>query len=358
MSAITVQDLQDIAVACTGEFFNNKVPLSVGLAKIASERGLNSDQLRRAVEATNTLTYLKSLQVSDDRTGEFPLADYNEIVKLASMPGEDEAEFQEKTASVSEDTSMVKQAEEALKFEFPQLGHETALFLLQKEAAANRRAIEDKEIYSQDLARRIVKTASDLSCDPQADTLMSAVSGNPDDFYRLAKLVHGQDEYMTHKFQGYGEYLVKNASESKAGQLQALLKEAQEVVDELNYRRGLDKQASEAEDTLIKQAFVETIGKAVGSGIGAVVKGVGGLIGRGAATAAKGVGGAIGKAGQNVVRELPGFKRLNIPKAVQTASTKRNLAVGGALMDAAAYSPSAPKHDGSNMGDVWDALNG
>ena len=68
MTQITSEQLRDISVTVVEQFLNNKIPLSLGLAKQAAAAQLNSDQIKRAVEATNTIAYLKVLSMSDDRT--------------------------------------------------------------------------------------------------------------------------------------------------------------------------------------------------------------------------------------------------------------------------------------------------
>ena len=375
MSTITVQDLQDIAVECAGEFFNNHTPLSVGLAKVASDRGLNSDQLRRAVEATNTVTYLKSLQVSPDRTGEFPLANYEEIVKLACVPDNLAGQFHEKVAAFEDDLTPEK-AEAKLAFEFPSLTKQAALAMMLKEMAANRRAIEDKESYSITLARDLVKTAAELRRDPDINLKISAVTGNASDFQKIAKFVHGS-ENLDYKFQGYGEYVVEKRACEKVVKLQGMLKEAQEVVAELAYRKDLDKRAIETE-LMTKQAYLGAIGEGLGylggkvmSGLArvgtaavvkpvtAAAKGIGNVV----ATGVKNKVGSITEAAQNAISKTGVGQELRVPaveaapKALMSGKAKTTLALGGAGMDAAFYTPGVNAKTGKTN-NVWDAING
>lgn len=79
-------NLQNIAARCTAVFLNKQASLSEALAKEAMDLELNPDQIKRAIEATNTVAYLKQLEDSPDRTFEFPVADYKEVIAKMVLP--------------------------------------------------------------------------------------------------------------------------------------------------------------------------------------------------------------------------------------------------------------------------------
>ena len=262
MTTISVQDLQNIAVQCTSDFFNHNTPLNESLAKQASDLGLNSDQLQRAVEATNTLTYLKGLESSKDRTSEFPVADYKEIVKLASVPesiikatreGETKgvekkaALFSPKPSKLEIEQELIKKAESKLEFEFPQLTDQEKIVYLQKYAQINKRALETAKENLEYNALQLVKLAKDIKAHPQGLEHLSASNIEDSQFTKVAELIFGKKEKRLDFVTG----MFKAAQIQTTQQFVDLYKEAEALYGEVEYR-------SEVRDKLIeleKQAF-------------------------------------------------------------------------------------------------------
>lgn len=375
MANISIQDLQDIAVRCTSDFFNNNVPLNESLAKQASDLGLNSDQLQRAIEATNTLTYLKGVDAAKDRTAEFPVADYAEIVKLASIPEslQKEASAQEvvvKPSAAEKFNTLVKQAESGLTFTFPELSQAEQKMHLLKQASINKRALEDAEINLDIAGRRLVKLASELKKHPQGLEHLSATDISNSDFEKIASLVFGPGT----KRKDYVAGMFKSAQLSTAQEFAGLYKEAQTLFSEVEYRRAKRDEIEKLEKVaflsaltgLVKARGVSgaasyTAGKAVGKVINkttvGTVKTVGKTVG--------GVAGTVGSIAKNKVQNAAAGtawgKELKIPKAELPASTKKKIALtmtaGGAALDASFHVPKVdPAKDMS--GDVWKALQG
>lgn len=83
---ISNEIIRDLAVSTVEAFLNNKIPMNNFLMEKASEMDLNSDQLKRAVEASNQICYLKLLKTASDRTFEFPLADHSVIIDSMLSP--------------------------------------------------------------------------------------------------------------------------------------------------------------------------------------------------------------------------------------------------------------------------------
>lgn len=86
MPEMSSDRLRDISVAVVEDFINNRTPLSEGLAKQAAANDLNCDQIQRCVEASNTIAHLKLLSVAEDRTFEFPLCKFAEVMEKAATP--------------------------------------------------------------------------------------------------------------------------------------------------------------------------------------------------------------------------------------------------------------------------------
>ena len=354
MPHFSVQDLQSMAVAVTSDFYNHGTPLSVGLAKQASERNLNSDQIKRAVEATNTLAYLKS--VESDRTGEFPLADYNEILKCASMP--DDMTTIEKTApSAVPVEDPIKQAAFD-QYEAPDLSKQAQMKFLVKEAAINKRALEDAQARAFHLTLDLEKAASELKNSPHAVEALSLTSKDVQ-FTKLARLTFGTED-TPERLDWVTEVktpLSWKPAMEKAAQLSAMLVQAEETVAEINHRSGLDKQAG-----LITN-MAAGVGRAARAVATAPFRYAGNKV-------AAGVSAGIDSAATKIQTGFAGTgmgKRMGVqpgelkPSTIQTfAKGRRTMAAGtlaaGVGLDAVSFRPHNDPSQNSN-GDVWNALN-
>lgn len=83
---LTTDKLQGIAISCVTQFMNKEASLSEAIAKQAQDLELNSDQTKRVIEATNTIAYLRQLEKAADRTFEFKVADYNDVMSSMCNP--------------------------------------------------------------------------------------------------------------------------------------------------------------------------------------------------------------------------------------------------------------------------------
>lgn len=277
MATIDSEFLQNIAVRCTEQLLNNKVPLNYSLAKEASENGLNSDQLQRCVEAANTVAYLKVLSLSEDRTAEFPIAKYAEVMSIIAVPAATPGV--EKTAGVVEpvvtEGSLEKVASSgsALDYSTPEFSsHEQMLFLI-KEAAANEAALDRAINKSEAIRLELMKVAREVEADPKGLDKMACSLDST--FGPLSVLVTGQVQ-TRRDFGNAAPYMFKEAELKTVGKLYSLYKQAQDLVREVSQRRDLSDRASH-----VKQAHFEgmakeagVISKIVGSKVtGAVVRG-------------------------------------------------------------------------------------
>lgn len=414
MAQITVQDLQNIAVECTSNFFNKNIPLNESLCKIASERDLNKDQLKRAIEATNTLTYLKNVEVSKDRTSEFKVADYDSIMKLASIP-DNVQELQKQASSTAdmsnrydvtiEDTkNLIKTAEEKLSFSFPNLNEKEKLIHLRKYAQINDRALEKAQEDLEYTGLNLIKLAKEIRKNSQSKEFLSALDIDDERFEKIAELVLNEKVKRL-------DY-AKTSGLFKAAQLQSVkefvdfYKVAEDLYSEIEYRKTAKEKIRTHLDYMEKAAFGPAIAAITGmtrllgsslprkivvnknlltkekivNGVAEKVqpsigKQMGGLMG-------SSVGGSIKKrvvkpAGElaastaksaknlgeiavnNVVAITPPGKNLGVTKKPMPPGIKRKitagLTVGGYALDASAFSPKIdPINDYS--GDVWQSL--
>lgn len=365
-TTINIPDLQDIAVQATSAFYNDGVPLNETLAKCASDKGLNSDQLQRAVEATNTLTFLKSASVDKDRTKEFPLADYREILKLASIPDklldstqQQSISGQEKVAHVPY-ISIVKQAEDAIKFEFPKLSDKEKVIYLQKYAQVNKRDLENAEINLARVTDEFVKSANQFKNNPQAVELLSATSANNDTFEKIAKLLFNTDIERKDYFKG----IFKSASVSEAQRIVHLYKQSEEAYKTVQYHQ-------KAQQELEKLSFfqgaarklaansIKTVGTLVGKGVRNTISGVVGGVGKAVSGTANTIGTVTKNTMQNSFAKTDLGKQVKVPTKQMPPEVKKRIAatttVVGAGFDVSMHNPTSdPINDKS--GKVWDAL--
>ena len=83
---LTPELLQDISVRVVSNFMTKQAGLSEGIAKEAKEMELNPDQIKRVIESSNTIAYLRQLEDATDRSFEFPVAEYNHVMGHLVLP--------------------------------------------------------------------------------------------------------------------------------------------------------------------------------------------------------------------------------------------------------------------------------
>ena len=250
--------IRDISVRVVEGFFNDKVPLSVGLAKEASAACMNHEQIKRACEVTNTITHLKIIELSKDRTMEFPLCKTAEVMASIVTPDFD------KVAELKDSgTELVKEAEYTSGFEVSV--HEQTLQFI-KEASVSAKTLNgmlDRVIV---LKADLVKAAADLSYDKDWLRKLSSVQTFPH-FQELSILVSGSPKEAK---ETYGIALYKEAELKQAKSLVELYKEAKMLVAEVAKRQTLQKRANDLSQEMVKQAFMNAfkssiLGKSLGA---------------------------------------------------------------------------------------------
>ncbi len=82
--------IKDLAVYSVQQFISNKVPLDVSIAEKARSLQLNEDQVRRVVESTNVIAFLKLRDGATDKTFEFDVASFegvmNALMRDSTIP--------------------------------------------------------------------------------------------------------------------------------------------------------------------------------------------------------------------------------------------------------------------------------
>ena len=139
---ISIEELDQLGKTLSEDFISDNASLNEGLKKVASEKGLNKEQLQRVAEMANTETYLNLLKTAKDNYVQFDLADFREAFDSATAPESDpfkvddydkdyedvasemssaisEEDAAEKTASAKETTSEATQAATELRDAIP-----------------------------------------------------------------------------------------------------------------------------------------------------------------------------------------------------------------------------------------------
>jgi hypothetical protein len=68
--------IKELSVYAVQQFVSNKVPLDVSIAEKAKSLKLNEDQVKRVVESTNVIAFLKLRDGAEDKTFEFQVASF------------------------------------------------------------------------------------------------------------------------------------------------------------------------------------------------------------------------------------------------------------------------------------------
>lgn len=284
---ITPDTIKDIAVDCVTQFINNQRPLSEGLAKHASDLGLNVDQIKRSVEATNQIGYLKLLGMNKDRTFEFPVAKYEDVMGHMVLPVEPEERAPDNSAGF--DNSKMKgdwivgggdgdgDADDVrCQFDL-QLAEKQAM--ARKGVMENHVLLADLEIEKAAVAIEIGDLVKKVSKDEWIIEKLAEVA-TEDDFPKLVKLATGKDACNV----DIRKHVFDDSELLQARSLSGLLKKAYEVVQRESAAKDLDKQHYKA-DGLFKSA-------AIGGTTGPTPRPT--MVGNTLASASKGVGFAAG----------------------------------------------------------------
>lgn len=367
MTTFSSELLRDMSVLAVEDFLNNKVPLSKGIAKQASLYDLNDEQIKRAVESTNTIAYLKVLGMSQDRTVEFPLAKYAEVMQHVSLPDamkktagwEEEKttsnDHPERTSDIEDETDEsgnqdnIEDAEDEKEVKDEEadarkVQEKRAYFL--KEAAINRRALEELEVQSDIVKHEMLKQATVVAKDPKGLDKLAAIL-DEQSYSVMSRLVTGSSTKYNQAFKDSGFF--KEAELKQVKGLAELYKQAQGIVRDMVQRGELQKRAELIEGGMKKEAFFNATGKAVGTAIGAPI-----------AAVAKAPFQAAGRVGGNAAGALgakvTGSAFTPKPAGKLGKALAGGVGVGAVVgLDAAMYDPGTDKNTG-HSNDVWSNL--
>lgn len=318
------EQLKDISVSVVEGFINHKVPLNEGIAKQASEMELNSDQIKRVVEASNTIAYLRLQKEAEDKTFEFPVGDYEGVMKTMVLPsGEVEPRGQTKIAGVLDETNFFE----------PTIDPEQQRSWLRTSMLNNHYQLEKIAVEKEGLAYAILDAARALSKDEYALEKLAEVC-EEDVYARLSSLLTKEADYKLR------ERVFRDGDLNVARELVDIYKQATELLEEEKERQGLDKRAF----TGVKNEL-----KHMAQNVGAGKLGSAANNAAGAAATALGhtVGGVVGAAGGLGVRTAQGLR-----------AGGRALGFGKDKIGTLGKGLMAATHDVAPDKNVWDNLQG
>jgi len=111
-----VKKLAGLAKEAVDSYVQESLPLEEGIAKIASREDLNHDEVKRLVEASNTLTWLSTVKPQMDKTAEFSVASFPGVLeKLAEPVASPELYDVDGASFIIEEDSLHKCAEEVIQ---------------------------------------------------------------------------------------------------------------------------------------------------------------------------------------------------------------------------------------------------
>ena len=314
MTNLTPELLQSISVKCAAKFMSKQASLSKAVADEALTNELGPEQIKRVIETTNTIAYLRQLQDSPDRTFEFPVAEYRQVLSHMSIPetGTETLPDMDKTAYSPETYSDFSKPVHDLAF----LSTPEKLSILTHETLRCTQVLEKMACESQILANKLVKAISKVRA---SDNILEKVAfvveeNDYDNILSMCKL---------EKDAAKSNNLVFTDLElSDVFDMYSLYKEACEF-----QRVKLEKQ----QFVIKASSIIENLGSGIGKGIG-----------------------AIGSAGvslaKKVVSPIPtAVKSRKIPTAVKS----RKIPAGAKFLGKMGLGAMGVEH----TNDVWSSLN-
>ena len=156
--------LKHSAVHVTEKFLNNKIPLDATISKVAKDEHLTDEGIKRLVEVSNQLTYLKLHSMSANKTYEFPLASLKGVkAHLHATPISHEKQASSQTGFLpwNLEPTLEKQAETAETPFDPEPLTDGALFKIAHIVEAQmKRRVEEFEVSAAGLELEMRKQAS------------------------------------------------------------------------------------------------------------------------------------------------------------------------------------------------------
>jgi hypothetical protein len=260
----SAENLKYMAAEVVTNYLAHKVPLSEAVASIASSSKLNPEQIKRLIEISNQVAYLKLLETASDRTFEFPLAKYEEVLTFLATPDENmkkEASLKPSpmdiaVGKIDEEFEKVAQEEGDDIFSFLKSASKNdRVSMLNKQVCRSKSELEKVACEEQVVARDLMYQAISFRKDEQfMDKIAMVLEDDEVTLTKISHLVFGK------KVDHCNEELFYESDVEDAREYVALFKKAEELV---SARKELEGQLERAEVVLRKEAFVAPVVNAV-----------------------------------------------------------------------------------------------
>lgn len=313
---LTQEALQSIAVRVVSQYMTKQSCMSEAIANEAKTLELNPEQIKRVIEASNTIAYLRQLEDAHDRTFEFPIAEYRDVMGRMVLPDQSSP-----VVSQTIEPSSLPAAEKAEVIS--SISEQEKVAMLVKETLRVKQVLTKMAEDGYMVSMQLEKLANEFSKDPLALEKLAHVSSKEN--LESIKVLCGLE-----KSSSTGNNVFTNAELSDAISLNSLFKEARDLILEQKEKEDFIKRATEI---LIKQGKF--------SPIGSTVEGIG-----------KGMGWAVGKVGKGGVKAV---KRVGAGVAALTAgkTLSQRIERGADIAGAAVTAPTI-EHENP----VWKTLHG
>ena len=328
LTNLTPELLQDISIKVVAKFMAKQACLSEAIAEQAKTLELNPDQIKRVIESSNTIAYLRQLEDASDRSFEFPVAEYRDVMGRMVLPDPSPTVNSVVAPVLGEKTAGAKISPLNEKAPTSQIDtdnqeeEQVKVAMLIKETLRAKQTLQKMAEEGHLITLRLEQLSSVVQKDPAGFEKLSHIAEKED--LGILTLLCGFEKTAT------TESVFLSSELSDVMSLNSLFKEAKDMVLKQN----------EVED-FVKRATTVLIEKKAFAPIGAVSEGIGKGIGW---VAGKAVGGA-----GNLVKNVGiGLASLAAGKTLtQRAENVADIA-------ASALVPATTTHENP----VWKSIHG
>ena len=249
---ITPESLKKMA-ATNVAALKQGVPLNDSITKVAMDNELNSDQVKRLVETTNQMAYLSELDGQDDRTFEFDVASYDDILDgMITVPDLEKAASDATNPMdlvVSSFSAPMEKVATEKEATLEKWGKPEKLKALKKVAEQQRRRLDELTNAEHDNLVKLAQHRAIVCRDPEALEKMAKF----DNQLEMTRLVFGHDKVANEVRRVWSPEDLAHV-QACSDRLN-MIKQAQEDISEL-------KPKVEQAEELLKEAFVASIARA------------------------------------------------------------------------------------------------
>lgn len=268
------EQLKNLAAKAVSNYIARGVTLTDAVAALSKENRLNEEQTKRLVEVSNQVAYLKILETAKDRTFNFPVAEYKDVMAKIATPDVS----MNKQASVSTTSAVggFTSPMDIVKSNF-EAGMEKAASYTEPNTAEFIKSASEQEVlgYLPNIVFSYRAELDKLAYDKmnQAELLVKAASeARKDPFigYKLQKFASNQAELTRligidlEKVASERSPIFKDKDLEKLAELNTLFVDAKNMLAREEFLRG----------ELEKLAFSGVIGRVAGSIFGKRATGI------------------------------------------------------------------------------------